>query len=476
MIRFGPAGIPLSCKGRTLIDGIEDVHSLGLTAIELQLVRMNIIDRYAMEDEVGLTPRDITTDLIVQIIRGEEDPLIITDLSETIQDGDLLVTLISGIAPNWADVNFARDLAKKLDITLSLHSPYYMDLTQSSDVALPSVEILRWGGLIASEMGASPLVIHLGLYEGRDEEDAINNIVSNLASIIDWYEENNVNVVLGLETSGRQEVFGSVDEIIRICDEVEGVIPIINVPHIHSRENGSLMTKEDFEDLFAKLDNFTKSVFYVHFSGVEHEDGNEIRYTPIKKGDLRFEPMAEAMIEHLYEMTIISGSPLLEHDAMYMRVIFERNYTRQVQKLKRMAEKEEETRIEEERLAKEEEGATKDTKSAPKKKSGAKVVTKKPTGKKTPPKPAQAKKASAKKKSASKKIPEKKEPVEEKTAPKKAPAKKKSASKKIPEKKEPVKTAVKKAPAKSPAKKGPTKAKPSPAKTPSKKKPSKKKK
>ena len=39
MIRFGPAGIPLSCKGRTLQDGIEDVHNLSLSALEIQMVR-----------------------------------------------------------------------------------------------------------------------------------------------------------------------------------------------------------------------------------------------------------------------------------------------------------------------------------------------------------------------------------------------------------------------------------------------------
>ena len=53
MIRFGPAGIPLSCKGRTLRDGIEDVHTLGLTALEIQLVRRSCPDntRQAQCDE-----------------------------------------------------------------------------------------------------------------------------------------------------------------------------------------------------------------------------------------------------------------------------------------------------------------------------------------------------------------------------------------------------------------------------------------
>ena len=44
MIRFGPAGIPLSCKGRTIRDGIEDVHALGLHCMEIQLVRGKYVD------------------------------------------------------------------------------------------------------------------------------------------------------------------------------------------------------------------------------------------------------------------------------------------------------------------------------------------------------------------------------------------------------------------------------------------------
>ena len=38
-VRFGPAGIPLSCKGRTLKDGLEDIYALELNAMEIQLVR-----------------------------------------------------------------------------------------------------------------------------------------------------------------------------------------------------------------------------------------------------------------------------------------------------------------------------------------------------------------------------------------------------------------------------------------------------
>ena len=73
MMRFGPSGIPLSCKGRTLRDGIEDVHTLGLTALEVQIVRTNEMERFVTEDDIGKSPTDLEhfeSELIIEVLRG----------------------------------------------------------------------------------------------------------------------------------------------------------------------------------------------------------------------------------------------------------------------------------------------------------------------------------------------------------------------------------------------------------------------
>ena len=48
--------------------------------------------------------------------------------------------------------------------------------------------------------------------------------------------------------------------------------------------------------------------------------GNAMHYTQIKKSDMNFEPLAEFIVEDggWLDITLISDSPLLEHDAMYM--------------------------------------------------------------------------------------------------------------------------------------------------------------
>ena len=155
MIRFGPSGIPLSCKGRTLRDGIEDVHNLGLTAMEVQLVRVNLVERYATEEDAGLTPRHLPNELVVQIgRRGDGSDLRITSLDAPIERGDVLHSLASGIARDYAELEELGVIARELDIELSLHAPYYMDLADADGLAAKSVDAVKWGGLLADAMNA----------------------------------------------------------------------------------------------------------------------------------------------------------------------------------------------------------------------------------------------------------------------------------------------------------------------------------
>ncbi len=333
MIRFGPSGIPLSCKGRTLKDGIEDVHALGLTAMEVQLVRVNLTERYARDDEVGLTPRKILGEVVVEISRmkGEKEEAI-TDLDAKIQKGDILYSLTSGMAKDYTELTGLGKLARELDIELTLHTPYYMDLAGDLDLTRRSIDSIKWGGLMAHEMGAEMVVTHAGLYGELTPRQTMNRVVKNLTELVKWYKKMTIKPIIGLETSGRQEVFGSLKEVSKVCEKVKGVAPVINFSHVHSRENGSLRRMEDFKKVLDEVKPFCKKHYHAHFSGVEHEGGNELRYTPIKRGDLRFEPLAEAILDGNLNITIISSSPLLEHDAMYMKVILERVLSRRMGK------------------------------------------------------------------------------------------------------------------------------------------------
>ncbi len=307
--------------------------------MEIQFVRVNVFDRYASEEEVGMSPMDMEGELIVDVMRyvsdDEVEPVWAKNLS--IEEGDILRTLTCGIGNDYNELKETGRLARELDVELSLHTPYYMDLSGDEDIALRSLNNVVYGGLIADALGAGVVVTHMGLYGDLGPEEATDEVVEKMEFLTAEYANRKIKARIGLETSGKQVVYGSLDEILEVVSRVKGTVPVLNFPHIHAREHGSLQTKEEFQDVFDRARKASKlKWFYTHFSGVQHEGGNEKRYTPIKKGDLKFEPLAECVLDNDFNVTIISSSPLLEHDAMYMKVILERVMLKREAKVQRM--------------------------------------------------------------------------------------------------------------------------------------------
>ncbi len=330
MIRFGPAGIPLSCKGRTLQDGIEDVHNLSLSALEIQMVRPMTYGRPPEEEEIGKGFRSVKDEFVISIGRDGEQ---ITDPDEPIQEEDELI-MLQDIANSYGSLEGIGRSAKWLDVNLSIHTPYYMDLGSDSVLADECLQSIQNAALVLDALGGDIVVTSLGIY-GKDQkrEDVDDAIYGSVEYLTEWWEEHGLKPRFGVEVTGQQEVFGSLEQVLDLCEEFPGVTPVVNFSHHHSRTNGSLMDVDDFKDVLNDVMPYSDGRIHAAFVGVEYEDGNERRLTPIKKGYLKFEPLADALIEMKPNATIVSTSPLLEHDAMYMRIIHERVLTKRVNKI-----------------------------------------------------------------------------------------------------------------------------------------------
>jgi deoxyribonuclease-4 len=412
----------------------------------------------------GLIPRDIEGELVVEILRkdkGKNKADQIMDPGLKLQHGDGLRILASGIVKDYKELAELREISKELDIFFSIHTPYYMDLIGGGEISRKTKESIKWCGILANEIGAKVVVTHLGLYGKNSRKKTLEKVILAVRELRDWYKKHDITSSLGLETSGKQEVFGDLEEVLTVCKRVSGVTPVLNFAHMHARGNGNLKKKEDFQEIFDAVTKHTQGAIYSHFSGVEYHNGNEKRYTPIKKGDLKFEPLAECILDNNVDITIISGSPLLEHDAMYMKVILERVLTRREAKAMRAAAKKTSKQAKAE--------AKKDAEKKAKPKKKEKPKPKKKPVKKAKPKP---KKKPAKKKATPKKKPAKKAKPKPKKKPAKGKAKakpkKKPAKKAKPKPKKPTKKAKPKPKKKSTKKTKPKskgKAKPKPKKT-----------
>ncbi len=269
MIRIGPAGIPLSCKGRTNRDGLMYTREiLDLNAMEVQFVR----GLYVMEEEEAL---------------------------------------------------FMREYSREHDVELHVHAPYYINLASDDELEL-SFEKAKSSAMLAEMMGAETVILHPGYYGEKTEKETLDNIISNTKKLIQVFKKEDLNVRVGLETMGKKKVFGSLDEIVAVCKKVKQAIPVIDVGHIHARGNGCLKENEDFQWIFDTLSPLNLSHYIIHVTGVLYEDGNEQYHLPIKKGDMPLTPLIDVILDNNYNVTLISESPLLEHDAVYMRLQVEK--------------------------------------------------------------------------------------------------------------------------------------------------------
>ena len=270
MIRIGPAGIPLSCKGRTNKDGIKYVHrELDLNAIEIQFVR----GLYVMSDE---------------------------------------------------EAKIISDYSKENDVEVHVHAPYYVNLAGDGEEIEMSFDKILRSAKMANNIGAKTVIIHPGFYGDHSEKKTMKLIIKNAKKINGMLKKEKLKTKIGIETMGKQKVFGTLEEIIEVCKNVKDVIPVIDLAHIHARGNGSLKERKDFEEIFNKLKPLKLKHYLMHITGVLYENGNEFYHLPIKKGDMPLAPLIEIILDNKYNVTLISESPLLEHDAIYIRLQVEK--------------------------------------------------------------------------------------------------------------------------------------------------------
>lgn len=270
MIRIGQAGIPLSCKGRTNKDGLVYTKKiLDLNAMEIQFVR----GLYIMEDE---------------------------------------------------EAQFMKEYATENDVELHVHAPYYINLAGSGEEFDLSFDKILYSARLAEKMGAKSIVTHPGYYGEHTEKKSLKRIIKNTKKLQTILKKEKIKAKIALETMGKQKVFGSLDEIIEICNTIKGIIPVIGIGHIHARSNGGLKKREDYEEIFEKLKPLKLKHYLIHITGVLYENGNEYYHIPIKKGDMPIAPLIEIILDNNYDVTLISESPLLEHDAVYIRLQVEK--------------------------------------------------------------------------------------------------------------------------------------------------------
>ena len=264
-MRFGPAGYPKA--GKTPEGSLQYTRDLGLDALEVEFVRGARI-RPERAREVGAK-------------------------------------------------------AKSLDIRLSCHAPYFVSF--NSDKMETREKSIGWvmdTARAAHNLGAYLIVIHAASY-GKSPETALPNVIDGLTKCKDMLDDEGIkDVILGVETMGKKGQFGTLDEIAKIVDVLDGVQPVLDVAHVHARGGGFLKTEKDMQDLVDQFFPLCKQTAHFHISCIHYGEKGEINHLPLSTKDPYLQLLANVLADSKMDCNFICESPEIEKDAVVFRDMF----------------------------------------------------------------------------------------------------------------------------------------------------------
>lgn len=202
-----------------------------------------------------------------------------------------------------------KEFAKELNILLSIHAPYYINLNSNEKAEQSKKRILDCCE-IGNLLGAKHIVFHPGFYGKDSKEETYQKIKKEIIELQKIIEKNNWDVKLAPETTGKINVFGSLDEILRLVKETNCSF-CIDFAHLKAREQKNYNLKEIIE----KIKHFKH--IHCHFSGINYTEKGERNHIPINIEE--FKEILNELKNKNIDATIICEAPDTYGDAIKMQ-------------------------------------------------------------------------------------------------------------------------------------------------------------
>lgn len=269
---FGTAGKPISTKGDT-VEGIKHVRKLGLDCMELEFVH-----------SINITKEKATL------------------------------------------VNKA---AKENNIILTCHAPFYININSIDKKKFhASLNYIINSAKITSLCNGWSVCFHAGYYQKDTKEKTYETVKSGMKKIIDEVKSFDKKIWIRPEISGKISQFGSLNEIIRLSQELEQVMPCVDFAHMFARTNGKYNTKPEFisilEEIEKGLGKEALNNMHIHISGIEYGEKGERNHLILEKSKLDYKGLLNVLKEYKVKGVVICESPNIEEDAMLMQNLYKK--------------------------------------------------------------------------------------------------------------------------------------------------------
>ena len=236
----------------------------------------------------------------------------------------------NGIASSSVMLGEIGKEAKKYGIKMSFHTPYFISLSGiEEEKRLKSIKYIADSLDAAHLLGADIIVVHTGSAAKISRDEAMrlagDTLVKTLNSV-DTY-----GIKIGLETMGKQNQLGTLDEVLELCRIDSIFAPVVDFGHLNARDCGGVFAGSDdylrvFDKISRKLGAEYAEKLHCHFSKIEWTDKGEKKHLTFSDTVYGpdYQPLMDMLSrEKLYPTIISESAGTQSDDALTMKKYYE---------------------------------------------------------------------------------------------------------------------------------------------------------
>ena len=265
---FGTGGVPVSAQSRSTEAGIERIAELGLGCMEVEFVQ-----GVRMSSEVAVS---------------------------------------------------VGELAARKKVVLTAHGPYFVNLNavEPQKVHMSKERILQTAR-IAALFGARSITFHAAFYLKNTPAETYATVKRHLEEIVNILRGEGNKVRISPEVTGKPSQFGTLEEILQLSSEIEGVAFCLDFSHWHAR-TGKANSYKEFLDILdqveRKLGRQALDNMHIHLAGIAYGKKGEIKHLMLPDSDFQYAELLKALNERKAKGVVICESaPDLEQDALLLQ-------------------------------------------------------------------------------------------------------------------------------------------------------------
>lgn len=244
-------------------------------------------------------------------------------LSEMNLDG-MELEFVHGVRMTDETRELVKTQRESRNLILTAHAPFYINLnSQEEDKVEASVQRIIETGLAAKATGAFSITFHAAFYMKQDKEEVYQKIKSRVGEISDCFKNENIEVWIRPETTGKGTQWGDLDEIIRLSKEFDNVLPCIDFSHLHARSGGEFNTYDEFsrilETIGKELGQHALDNFHGHLAGIDYGAKGEKKHLELEESDMNYKDLLKVLKEFNVRGALVCESPNIEDDAVLIK-------------------------------------------------------------------------------------------------------------------------------------------------------------